>query len=96
MSDPDEGNCFEGIKNVNKETFAAEECNNTDFSVGYYVVVSFDCTFFSREGHKEKGWWLNYFFYGEIEEKMKMAQSLMSFFNDTEEAFVQHKPTKNK
>lgn len=46
LSDPDEDNCFEGTSNVNQETFAAEECNNTNFSVGNYVVVNFEGNLF--------------------------------------------------
>lgn len=46
LSDPDEDDCFEGTSNVNQETFAAEECNNTNFSVGNYVVVNFEGNLF--------------------------------------------------
>ena len=33
LFDPDEGNCFGGIKNANQEIFVAEKSNKADFLV---------------------------------------------------------------
>ena len=54
FSDCHEDDCFEKTKSVKPKTFAIEECNNTDFSVGNYVVFNFEVNFFSRKVIEKK------------------------------------------
>lgn len=80
LSNPDEDDCFEATNNANQETFAAEECNNTDFSVGNYVLVNFKGNLFPGKVIEKKVDFTLFLLWSDRRRVGSSHQSPMPFF----------------